>query len=438
MTPAFALLASPARWGDRPGTRKRPRIRLRRAVLLLLLALLLPSDGHLGPARINFAVSRAIGGDGFPFVAWEAQAIGQAVRDTARRPEAGLTPQEQHDLVLAYFDAVGRVDRLAGEIERIYADPDQADPAGAAAAQQAELDALRAVQEARRPAAQRILEQQVGAALADLGLSSAGHVWPPVRFQFTESPHYLILSPRDRIAVAKGVYLDPALPVAEMERIETQLEAGLEMSALVDGTGGFSSYPTMVLAYSAPDWVIDTVAHEWLHTYMAFRPLGWRYYDSGAMRTINETVASIVGEEVSHAVMVRFYPDRVRPRPWPRPLSMRRDWLNPDAADGDFDFGAFMRSTRLEVDRLLAAGQVTEAEAFMETQRRVLVEHGYGIRKLNQAYFAFHGSYAVGSAATDPIGGKLRLLRQRSGSLAEFVRIVAEFVNPADLDAALS
>ena len=59
------------------------------------------------------------------------------------------------------------------------------------------------------------------------------------------------------------------------------------------------------------------------------------------------------------------------------------------------------------------------------------------IRKLNQAYFAFHGSYATGPAATDPIGGKLHLLRQRAGSLAAFVRTVARFDDAADLDAAL-
>ena len=73
----------------------------------------------------------------------------------------------------------------------------------------------------------------------------------------------------------------------------------------------------------------------------------------------------------------------------------------------------------------------------MEAQRRILVENGYTIRKLNQAYFAFHGSYAVGPAATDPIGGKLRLLRKQAGSLAEFLHTVMQFDEPADLDAAL-
>jgi hypothetical protein len=96
-----------------------------------------------------------------------------------------------------------------------------------------------------------------------------------------------------------------------------------------------------------------------------------------------------------------------------------------------------MRETRLEADRLLAEGKVDEAETYMEERRQVLLEQGYNIRKLNQAYFAFHGSYAVGPAATDPIGAKLRFLRLRSADLAEFVRTVAAFTSGSDLDAAL-
>ncbi len=411
--------------------------RTRLAVLCLLLVLALPADGYLGPARADLVVRQAIRGQGFQLAAWEVQAIGQKLRDAVTHPGAQLSPQEQHDLVIAYFRAVGRVRQLEAEINRIYADPANQDPVATAAGLQAELDTLRATQAARRPAVERILEQQVGAALAEAGLATAGHVWPPVRFQFTESPNYLIISPRYRIAVERGVYLDPVLPVSEMERIEARVQEGLDMSALVEGTGGFSSYPTMVLETSSLEWVADTVAHEWAHTYLAFRPLGWNYYKDGRMRTINETVASIIGEEISRRVMARFYPERLGPAPWPRPLSMRRDWLKPEAAPADFEFGAFMRQTRLEVDRLLAAGQVEEAEAYMEARRRVLVERGYAIRKLNQAYFAFHGSYAVGAAATDPIGGKLRLLRQRAGSLAAFVHIVAGFDDASDLDAAL-
>ncbi len=400
----------------------------------LLIVVLIPSNGELGAARTNFVIQQAIGDRGFRLAAWETQAIAQKARDLVSRPGASLTPEAQHDLVITYFDALGRIDELSARIEHIYADPNAADPAAQAAPLQSELNALRATQAERRPAVERIIEEQVATVLAEAGLTAGGRVWPPVRFAFTESPDYLIVSPRNHIAVKEGVYLDPGISVADMERIETQVAQELDVSALVDGTGGFSSYPTMVVAYPDLEWVLDTVAHEWTHTYLYFRPLGWHY---NGMRTINETVASIVGEEISRLTLERFYPERVPPAGWPQPLSMRSDWLGKNDAPPQFEYGPFMRKTRLETDRLLAEGKVDEAEKYMEAQRRILLENGYAIRKLNQAYFAFHGSYAVGSSATDPIGGKLRLLRKQAGSLAEFFRTVARFSQPGDLDAAL-
>ena len=424
-----------------PRTRKHTWIIVRRSLglifICLAIAVLIPSNGELGAARTNFAIQQAIGGRGFRLAAWETQALAQKARDLVTRPGVELTPAEQHDLVTAYFAALGRIDELSGKIERIYADPQNADPAGLAAPLQAELNALRTTQAERRPAVERIIEEQVATVLDEAGLTSGGQVWPPVRFAFTESPDYLIISPRDHIAVKEGVYLDPGIAITDMEQIEAQVARELDVSALVDGTGGFSSYPTMVVAYPDLEWVLDTVAHEWTHTYLYFRPLGWHYGGSGGMRTINETVASIIGGEISRLTLERFYPERVPPAGWPHPLSMRSDWLGQAADPPQFAYGPFMRKTRLEADRLLAEGKVDEAEQYMEAQRRVLVENGYAIRKLNQAYFAFHGSYAVGSSATDPIGGKLRLLRKQAGSLAEFLRTVAKFSEPGDLDVAL-
>lgn len=403
------------------------------AAVILWIALTIPSDGYGGRARVDLILRQAVGGHGFRLVAWEGQALAEKARDLIARPGAELTPTAQHDLVVAYFEAVGEIGRLEGQIERTYADPKQTDPRAAAAALQAQLNDLRVRQADRRPAVERILEDQIGAILVETGLTTAGIIWPPVSFQFAESPNYLIVSPRDRIAVEKGIYLDPTLPVARMEQIEQQVEGGLDVSALVEGTGGFSSYPTMVIEYPAMEWVFSTIAHEWIHTYLAFRPLGWRYYDSGAMRTINETVASIAGDELGRRVIERFYPEKTPPPAWPQPRAMRAD---PDAAPA-FSFGTFMRETRLTTDKLLAEGKIAEAEAYMAARRKELAEHGYLLRRLNQAYFAFHGSYAVGAAATDPIGGKLRLLRSQTGSLAEFLRIVAGFRTAADLDDAL-
>jgi hypothetical protein len=285
---------------------------------------------------------------------------------------------------------------------------------------------------------ERILEQQTGAILAEEGLATLAGVFPPVRYQFTESPNLLIVSPRDRIVMEDSFHVDPALPLDRIEQIEGEVARDLGASTLIEETGGLSTYPTMVIEERSLEWVLSTIAHEWTHTYLFFRPLGQSYFDSGDARTLNETVASIVGDEIARRVLLRYYPDMIRPEPWPHPLADRPLWWAERSGDGRFEFGPFMRETRLEVDRLLAEGRVEEAEAYMDARREELVDNGYNVRKLNQAYFAFHGSYAVGAAATDPIGAKLRALRLLSGDLADFVRTVAAFTGPADLDAALS
>jgi hypothetical protein len=427
----------------RPAARRRARAlivvgwRLLLPVLCLLTVLLVPSDGYLGPARATLVLNEATGNLGFRLGAWEVQALRQKAQDLLVRPGADLTVTQQHDLVIAYFAALRRTEYLNSEIKRIYADPEERDPAVATAALQAELEAIRGQQALRRPAVESILEQQVATMLATVGLTTAGHVWPPVRFEFSESPDYLVVSPRNRIALEYGVYLEPTLSVSQMEGIEGQVQQDLDVSALVEGTGGFSSYPTMVIAHPDLEWVLSTIAHEWTHTYLAFRPLGWSYNRSGSNRTLNETTASIIGDELGRLVLERFYPELVPPADWPRPLSMQADWWQPKADARSFKFGDFMRETRLQVDKLLAAGQITQAENYMEARRKILVAQGYMIRKLNQAYFAFHGSYAVGPSATDPIGGKLRLLRRRTGTLAEFMQTVSRITSVAELDAAL-
>jgi hypothetical protein len=74
----------------------------------------------------------------------------------------------------------------------------------------------------------------------------------------------------------------------------------------------------------------------------------------------------------------------------------------------------------------------------MEERRKLFVEHGYDIRKLNQAYFAFHGTYATTGASTDPIGPKLRELRSLTPDLATFIHEVQRIKKPEDLDALLA
>jgi hypothetical protein len=92
-----------------------------------------------------------------------------------------------------------------------------------------------------------------------------------------------------------------------------------------------------------------------------------------------------------------------------------------------------MRRIRLHVDELLAKGRVVEAEDYMEQERQKLVAAGHRLRRLNQAYFAFHGSYATSPASVDPIGPWLRQLRAQSGSLKGFLDQVSRMRSLEDL-----
>ena len=69
----------------------------------------------------------------------------------------------------------------------------------------------------------------------------------------------------------------------------------------------------------------------------------------------------------------------------------------------------------------------------MEQKRLYLAENGYYIRKLNQAYFAFHGAYADSPTSINPIGVEMRQLRERSDSLKDFLETVAEMTTRQEL-----
>jgi hypothetical protein len=100
-----------------------------------------------------------------------------------------------------------------------------------------------------------------------------------------------------------------------------------------------------------------------------------------------------------------------------------------------------MHTTRIHVDELLLEGKVDEAEAYMEARRQVFWDNGYLIRKLNQAYFAFYGAYADspgGAAGEDPVGPAVRLLREQSSSLAEFLKTMAGMSTFSELQKAVS
>jgi hypothetical protein len=194
----------------------------------------------------------------------------------------------------------------------------------------------------------------------------------------------------------------------------------------------------MVADDSSLSYMLDTVVHEWTHNYLDIRPLGIHFSDSSAMRTMNETTATIVGDEIGQAVLQQYYSDLLKPTTQPITTydASYRENLMPRTQSATFDFRLEMYNTRLKVDQLLAQGQVKEAEDYMEERRELFWRNGYQIRKLNQAYFAFNGAYAAdtySAAGKDPVGEAVRTLRAHSRSLTDFLHTISMMSSPDQL-----
>ncbi len=196
------------------------------------------------------------------------------------------------------------------------------------------------------------------------------------------------------------------------------------VSALVVNTGGVATYPSVIPELATYDDIVETAIHEWLHQYLAFYPLGRNYFGGGETRTLNETVANLAGRELAGLFIERYG----SPLPPPPPVD----------APSDFDFRAEMRALRLRVEELLAQGLVQQAERLMEEKRDEFEANGVYIRRINQAYFAYFGSYADTPSSIDPIGPKLQRLRDRAGSAFEFVRLARGLTSEAELDRLLA
>ena len=112
---------------------------------------------------------------------------------------------------------------------------------------------------------------------------------------------------------------------------------------------------------------------------------------------------------------------------------MTRELYRDLEGPGTFDFNEVMRETRLTTEALLGEGKIEEAESYMEERRQFIAHNGIFIRKINQAFFAFHGSYATGAASVSPIGDQLEELRGQVQTLEEFLKTVGEFDQVEDL-----
>ena len=340
-----------------------------------------------------------------------------------------LDPATQKEIVTQYL----RVTQLSFEqehqLEGLYADASILDKETASAALRAELAATHDRIAKIVPLAEAIIQNQVSEILAEADLTMGGQPTPNVLYHSSPLPMALIVSPRERIEQTANISVAMDLTVDEQAALEKNVDTNLNVSSLVVPIGGIGVYPTMVMETADIRWLLEVVSHEWTHNYLTLRPLGILYSETPELRTMNETTASIVGNEIGTRVLERFYPELMPASTSPRNLlSLPTNPLPDDSNPPPFDFRAAMHETRVTVDALLTEGKVEEAEAYMESRRLVFLQNGYLLRKINQAYFAFHGAYADvpgGAAGEDPVGPAVRALRAQSTSLADFVNTIS-------------
>ncbi|MFC2010107.1 hypothetical protein ACFLUL_00820 [Chloroflexota bacterium] len=390
--------------------------------VLFLLSACLPGNGCASgqdfDSRLNSIVKPYL----FSVTGWELKAIPEEIagwfsggqEDTA--DEAGA--------VIDYFTLIERINTLEKEIRAA------GTVNGNTVSLEDELDILQERKAALAGAVESIIERQVMEVLALQGIYSPligpEVSFPPVNFRLSELPFVLVISPRERIESIREITLEPALTLQERWNIEAAVDK-LGVSSLVVRIGGIATYPTLVGKNASLQSTIETVAEEWAHQYLAFKPLGFKYILdlTGLSRdyeiaTMNETVASMVSEEIVSTVFDTYYAEY-------------ETGTGQEMEEGEFDFNLEMREIRKAVDAYLARGEIEQAEEYMEQKRQELASMGYYIRKLNQAYFAFHGAYASSPTSVSPIGTELRALRDRSTSLKDFLDTVSAMSSRQEL-----
>ena len=234
-----------------------------------------------------------------------------------------------------------------------------------------------------------------------------GDLFPPLLFKFEEPPYVLIISPRNSIEIQKTKLLKQDLDLSQMEHLE-KIGADQNLSVFITRVGGIATFPSFIAPPMTLHEAMTLVIHEWVHHYLFFQPLGKNYWASPEMTTLNESAADLISHEIAALIQPKTSATT------PIQTTTRVDYNR-------MNVPRILRQTRLKTENLLAESRIEEAEAFMEKQRQFLNANGVPIRKLNQAFFAFNGSYAMGPESTSPIGRELLMIRNKSDSIADFL-----------------
>ena len=344
-------------------------------------------------------------------------------------PWRSISTEDERLKLDAYFQAVNELSVIQGELNRIEREGVGAQVTVAELEESAD-EVMESLDRLRNDV-EETLEATITSVVREEGIGFWVFLLPPVDIRLTNTPKLLVTSPRDRILRTHDVLLEPGLEIDEREQVEEELLDYSNLSAVVLDIGGLATYPASIPSGRDLERTLDIAAHEWLHHYFFFKSLGQNMFNSDDMQVLNETAADIIGGEIGRRAFVKL-------GGMPRDAS-EDGGADPEegATDGDdgFDFNEEMQKTRLRVDELLEEGKIEEAEAYMEERRLVFEEHGFRIRKLNQAYFAFHGTYADSPSSVSPIGDQLHEMHELVPDLGDFIDTVSgmssyeEFLN---------
>ena len=396
---------------------KRPRrqLHIRRWLASFVLAVLLVLPGgdrlHITPA-LDVASAHV-----FSLVQWHITNFfgkwGHLLRETV----PGQKPSREERL--AIVDEYLQTSRLAAKEDRLIegriARAGGANSAKGAVISREYLYELLGLQRGLRPKAEEAVESEVSAVLHDHGFGWwGGLLFPPVDIRFGHLPTIIVTSRRDKIERLERLLLRPELEYIERGRLEDAILDKHDLSAIVGNLAGLSTYPTLVTDTDSLRSVLRTAAHEWLHVYWFFRPFGQAFWKSEEMATLNETAADIAGRELGDETFVRMGGDLT---------DNARRYLPQE--DRDPRFTRMMRETRRRAEELLAEGKVAEAEEYMKERWWLMRLGGYGLRKLNQAFFAMHGIYGESVTSVSPIGDEVAEFRSYFANTGDFIRALS-------------
>jgi hypothetical protein len=403
-------------------------------ILAAALTLMLSLSGCRASLTLKDQIDAVAAPYGFSVFDWEVKGLTQAVGQAITGADKAQPDQSQ--VVVDYFSVMDQINAEEQTIENISSGITSGDLTAALS----ELSSLEGQRDSLTAQAQYVLEAQVRATLNSLGIHNPldtilglKSTFPPVKLSLQEPPKLLVVSPLDSISRLATIPLNNDMSLQDITNLENAVSA-LGVSALVVDLGGIATYPSFVANRYGLQFALSTAVEEWCHQYLFFRPLGFRYgleeagfNEPDYIVTMNESLAGMVSDEVAGIIYNKYYASYYPP-------------VTPSSGGSSstgFNFDSFMHDTRVQVDSLLAQGQVTQAEAYMEQKRLILVANGYEIRKLNQAYFAFYGSYADQPGFEDPISTDLTTLRADSKTLAAFLNEASGFTNPGELASAV-